>query len=285
MGSKKPVAYTINHEGFKLDLAIMYLDDLHLHEEIIPDKINGLKQSILRTGLLETPVIIDKNSYVVLDGMHRVNVLRMLNHRFISVCMVDYFDDRISLGRWCRTINHNFNSNQAIEIFADMGYKLKSAVGMNPLTNPDLFVVFGSSCFYVEDDNDLISISKLAYDFELKLINNGYFVGHSTEDESSILLASGKISAIICPPLISKEQVVQTAINHKVFAPKATRHKLPAKPLGACISLNLLNDPELNLEEVNIKFRNILNEKKLVKLPPGSIFSGKKYEETVYVFN
>jgi len=286
MSSRRPVAYTINHEGLLLDLAIVDSNELHLHEEIIPDQLEGLKQSIIKTGFLEAPVIVDRGSLVVLDGMHRVNVLRMLNCRYIMVCMVDYFDKRITLGRWCRTIPKPFNLEKAIKEFSDFGYKLKPAQGINPLVKPDLFVVFGNGSYVIDvNGDDLVSISKVAYDLELKLIREGYYVGHASEDDSSKMLASGKISSIICPPLISKEQVVKIAVSGKVFAPKSTRHKLPARPIGAGVPLTLLNDLDLSVEAVNIRLRRILEERKLTKVSPGSVFYGRKYDETLYVFN
>jgi hypothetical protein len=286
MSSTRPVAYTINHDGLKLELAILESDQLHLHEEIIPEQLEGLKQSIIRSGYLESPVIVDRDSLVVLDGMHRVNVVRMLNCRFITVCMVNYFDKRITLGRWCRTIPKPFNSMMAIDEFSKMGYILKPAYGVNPLVKSDLFVVFGNGSYFVEaPDSDIVSIAKVAYDLELKLKNEGYFVRYASEDDSSKLLASGKISSIICPPLISKEQVVKIATSGQVFAPKSTRHKLPARPMGVSVPLTLLNDLTISVEEANIALKHILEEKKLTKLSPGSIFYGRKYDETLYVFN
>jgi hypothetical protein len=40
--SSQPIAYTIDHEGLRLDIALAPTDRLRIHEETIPERIRSL---------------------------------------------------------------------------------------------------------------------------------------------------------------------------------------------------------------------------------------------------
>ena len=73
--SSQPVAYTIDHEGLRLDIALAPTDRLHIHEETIPERIRSLGDRIMRDGVQSAPIIVDRGTYVVLDGMHGTAIM------------------------------------------------------------------------------------------------------------------------------------------------------------------------------------------------------------------
>lgn len=73
--SSQPVAYTIDHEGLRLDIALAPTDRLHIHEETIPERVSSLGDRIMRDGVQSAPIIVDRGTYVVLDGMHRTAIM------------------------------------------------------------------------------------------------------------------------------------------------------------------------------------------------------------------
>ncbi|PIY69067.1 hypothetical protein COY90_02555 [Candidatus Roizmanbacteria bacterium CG_4_10_14_0_8_um_filter_39_9] len=48
------------------------------HEQIIPGHLDELYQKIKNDGYISAPLIVDKNTLIILDGHHRFNVLKLL---------------------------------------------------------------------------------------------------------------------------------------------------------------------------------------------------------------
>ncbi len=65
------------------------------HEQIIEDHLQELLETIWRDGVLRQPVIVDRASMVILDGHHRVSVMRRLSCPLIPAYLVDYSDPSI----------------------------------------------------------------------------------------------------------------------------------------------------------------------------------------------
>ena len=118
--SKPPAAYTINHEGLRLDIALIETDMLLIHEEIIPDRLDKLRNSIERDGVQSAPILVDRATHVVLDGMHRTAIMKKLGCRFTCVCLLDYFDPSITVQRWCRVIPAPFTEQNAEQLLDEL---------------------------------------------------------------------------------------------------------------------------------------------------------------------
>lgn len=69
---------------------------IQTHEEIIEENLKEVVASIKKEGL-KNPVIIDKESKVLLDGHHRLESFKILGLREIPVIEVDYSSSRVGL--------------------------------------------------------------------------------------------------------------------------------------------------------------------------------------------
>ena len=65
-------------------------NELEPHEEVVESTVNKLVNAIRREGQLRDPLMVDKDDYVILDGMHRYNSLKRLKCRFMPCCLFDY---------------------------------------------------------------------------------------------------------------------------------------------------------------------------------------------------
>lgn len=65
------------------------------HERIIDCHLAKLTAQIEKDGFISEPVIVDRNTIVILDGHHRFNVLKNLGLKFCPVCLVDYLNDEM----------------------------------------------------------------------------------------------------------------------------------------------------------------------------------------------
>ena len=284
--SSQPTAYTIDHEGLRLDIALAPTDRLHLHEETIPERIRILGDRILRDGVQSAPIIVDRRTYVVLDGMHRTAIMKRLGCRFTCVCLIDYFDPTIKVQRWCRVIPGPFGAKKAEEALAALDLRMDPyELVKSPDEEGGLLLIYSEQTYrLIHDGEDLIQVFKRSHELESRLTAWGYRISHCTEAEATDRVDSGEYEATLFLPKVEKSQVVEAAVQGKVFTPKATRHRLPARPVQVNVPLELLRDKEISLEEANARLRETLAYKKLVRYEPGTEWMGRTYDEVLYVF-
>ena len=290
-GSGSSYPYTIYHEKLSLHLKIVDINSLFLHEETIPEMLENLAAEIRMDEALRHPVIVDKESFVVLDGMHRVAALKILNCQRIPACLVNYKSPSISVGAWYRTITatNNYSIDKMLEKMPSLGFDIERVdlepddkIGKNDIV----------AAIKTRENTHLICHSfgnlKEAYDY-IKLIENrlkrlNFKVNYETEADSFKKLKEGIVDAVLLTPKLSKDEIVKTALSGEVFAHKATRHIIPARPLYVNVPLGLLTSENLSLEQVNEEFRKMLMKKKLKMIPAGSFIENRRYEEDVYLF-
>ena len=76
------------------------IDQLKEHEEIRPDYLEELKDQILSDGILKMPIAVDKETYIILDGHHRLHALKKIGCKKIPVILVDYQSPGIEVVAW-----------------------------------------------------------------------------------------------------------------------------------------------------------------------------------------
>ncbi len=287
MSQPPPIAYPIIHEGgLKLDIALVETDRLLLHEETIPKMLEALTNRIREDCVLKAPVIVDRDTMVVLDGMHRVKALRILGCWFTCVCLVDYQSPEILVERWCRTVSKPFNAEDAAKIAEelDLGFSSHATSEVSASSNAVLMKFRGTIYEVTARAPDIMSAFDAVREFESKIRTSGFKIGYETDRDAENKLERGNIGAVICPPQIGKRQVIETAVMGCVFPFKVTRHIVPARPVGVNVPLSLLRNSSLGLEEANERLSALLNGKRLRLVPPGSLWGNRRYDEDLYLF-
>ena len=79
------------------NIRLIDLDALREHEEIRPDYLEELKNEILSDGILKMPIAVDKKTYVILDGHHRLHALKKIGCKRIPVILFDYQSPEIEV--------------------------------------------------------------------------------------------------------------------------------------------------------------------------------------------
>ncbi len=77
--------------------------------------------------------------------------------------------------------------------------------------------------------------------------------------------------------------VVDAVKKKKRFAPKTTRHLIPARPLNVNVPTYWFKE-DISLEEINKRFLKLLERKNLRRFGPGQVVDGRYYEEELFVF-
>jgi L-serine kinase (ADP) len=288
LGDAQIQGFIINHSLFSFELTIAELSTLHIHEEIIPEKVEALVNKILHDGLWIHPIIVDKNSFVVLDGMHRVAAAKEIGFKYIPICLVDYHNPHILIGCWYRmfkTLKEVDVAKQSLSLsgftFDNASYDESKELVENRRATTALF----------SNDWSLIAYSsevdiKLRYDqikkVEQILQSKGYSMGYSTDKDAPICIKSGEYTAGLMTPTVTKSEVIDTALKGLVFSQKTTRHIIPARPMFVSVPVQWLYG-DLTLEEVNSNLQKHLSSKKVEILSPGQILD-RKYDEELYIF-
>ena len=91
-------AFPIIHPKIRLEIKLEKVENLHIHEEVIPNILHKLTEDIRADNLFKHPVIVDSKTLVVLDGMHRVAATKNLGYRFIPVCQPGMLDSPAESG-------------------------------------------------------------------------------------------------------------------------------------------------------------------------------------------
>ena len=268
-----------------MEIVLVEMEGLNLHEEVDPGLLRCLLYEIEDNGALWCPVIVDRESMMVLDGTHRVNALGILGCKYVCVYFVDYSDSEIGLERWFRTIPEHFPKERAEEIAERSGMALISLnySGIKDVRYPVLRLRDGSS-FALTPRLDSLHCFDTLRTFERRLEAMGYEMDYDTETDADAKLTRRTVSAVLQPPTLGKEKVLSAAVQGHLLPCKATRHVIPGRPVGVDVPLTLLKNHEINLEEANAKLAALIERKKAVEMPPGTVWRGRRYDERTRLF-
>jgi ParB-like chromosome segregation protein Spo0J len=84
----------------EVSFSLMNIHELKEHEETDPKHLERLLKEIKSDGILKRPIAVDKNTGVVLDGAHRLKVLKIMGYSLIPVIIIDYKSPSIIVKSW-----------------------------------------------------------------------------------------------------------------------------------------------------------------------------------------
>jgi len=280
--------FCITHPLITLKISIEEVSRLHIHEETIPDVVEKLVAKIEADGRFTHPVIADEKSLVVLDGMHRIAALQKLGFRFLPVCLVDYGNPNVVLCSWHRLLSQISSLDDIFAVVEGLGLTAERTTWdtahsrvENRLAKTAVFLT--EECFTIYGAHSNV---KETYDvikrIQSQFLSKGCSITYDTADGARQQVYSGKASAGLMTPTISKEEVVQVALSGNVFPQKATRHIIPARPMMVDVPNEWLTG-KISLSEANDRFVELLSSKKVKRLAGGQVLD-RRYEEELYVF-
>ncbi|MEM4717714.1 MAG: ParB N-terminal domain-containing protein [Desulfurococcaceae archaeon] len=291
------IAYEIKTPKIVLKISIEEVNKLHIHEEIIPSILKQLVEKIRKDNVFKDPIIVDEKTLVVLDGMHRVAASKELGLKYIPVCLIDYDNPNVGLYTWVRVVKYKKTMTrdqeslrkEILDVINRRGYRQvyipSMDAGHEMLSRRELvsLLVLGRSYIGIRSRTHDI---KLIYD-ELKnieeaIIHRGFSIEYHTEKDALELVNTGEAISAIIPPVIRKDEVREISLRGEVFIHKATRHVIPARPMGINLPLEYLTS-KYTINEALDRLLSILSNRALKVLPPGSILD-RRYDEELYVF-
>ncbi|MDG7044999.1 MAG: ParB N-terminal domain-containing protein [Nitrososphaerota archaeon] len=76
-------------------LKLVDIQKLREHEETDPGRLRRILAAIEADCVLKNPLVADYRTLVILDGVHRLNALRLIGCLVAPVCLVNYMSDDI----------------------------------------------------------------------------------------------------------------------------------------------------------------------------------------------
>jgi hypothetical protein len=269
-----------------LKLRITGVDEVLIHEEIIPELLDELTRDIKQSGVVKDPVVVDERTRVVLDGMHRVAALREMGCAYLPICGVDYQNPSIKIGCWYRVVKGK-NGEKFRGILRLLGLESQSCPpqeAQKALARRKALTAFltPQECILVKSKKmGILELYTWIKRIERALRKEGFKLRYECEKDAQRLVGSS--AAVLMVPRVTKREVIEITSAGRVFAHKTTRHIIPARPLNLQVPLDWLRG-NVPLREVNRMLRDSLKTRKVERLPPGSVHENRCYEEEVLIF-
>jgi L-serine kinase (ADP) len=287
--------YRIQTDTLELQLEMVPVTSLVPHEAVIPRAVSGLILEFSNWTNLQNPVIVDKNC-MVLDGHHRFFVFKALNFKYIPVCRIDYLNDATQLRYWFRLLENVSGPVDLQAVIMEMEGTLGAVAEKGDFErlmreDPLCWGIQGIDSFWIvrfkrETVYDAVSAYAVLERCQTRLVEKGMDLRYVpcqnvTECDAFDELKDGRV--VIWTPRISKAMVIEAVMQGKKFAPKATRHLVPARPINVNVPTRWLKE-DISLDEINRRFVALLEKKKMKRFGPGQIVNGRYYEEELFVF-
>jgi L-serine kinase (ADP) len=266
-------------KGKSVDLSIISIDKVRPHEEVIPILLRAIMDDMRASGVQRDPILIDSNSGIILDGMHRHAALKELGAKLAVCSQFDYESSNVKLERWLRFFPANDAEflDMVVQAFEFEKSSASEAIEAVDLQKSPVALLSERQSFVSKLEVDLELVYSKLSDFD-KLASKRQ-IEISFLEESSV---RNKFDGyVIYPMLIQKNDVRSMVRREKVFPHKTTRHTLPLRPLNVCFPLTLLR--EGSLERSEAKLRDIVGSAKPALLKERTLYNGRQYSEPVAV--
>ncbi|MBC7091386.1 MAG: ParB N-terminal domain-containing protein [Nitrososphaeria archaeon] len=133
------VDYHNIHKLLKAKVEILDVGLLRQHERVDERRLAELYEEIRVDGLIKKAVAADLNTYIIIDGHHRYNVLKSLGCKRIPAILVDYFSPILKVYSW----NSNGKISKSSVIEAGVSGKLF------PAKTTKHMIYFGGRKFHI----------------------------------------------------------------------------------------------------------------------------------------
>jgi len=234
-------------------LAVVEIEKLKIHEEVVEPNLTNLKETMLNTGKLVDPIIIDDKYNIVLDGNHRRMILEELKANYVICQPVDYSDPRIKIGGWyIATKDIEFDQIDAPKIDFEQGlqelneYKAYMLVAKKNASKIEYKILESSYKNFdgvIKEQKEFFK-QRIGEDISTKNGNgNTLFIEDIRKD---LFLEKGY--TVFLRKIYTKEEVVKTILAGKIFPPKSTRHQIPERVLRINFRLGYLNESKESIQ-------------------------------------
>ena len=262
-------------------LGVKPVSALRPHEETIPSHVQGIAAEMKRDGIQKDPIIVDKESLTVLDGMHRLAAFNVLGVENAVCCSVDYASPAVKLGRWARvyTLPRGYSQREILDL-SGLTRRSTFAQAFDALEGRDagLALLTADSAYLSEGSIELGRAMQIMLDFDRLAESNGWKREFVSEDDVDVPLQSDR-SVVLLIRKLRKDDVVNSARMGQLFPCKTSMHLIDPRPVA-------INFPMADLDgATSASLRKRLEGRHELLLPSGSLYEGRRYKERLLLLN
>ena len=235
------------------DVRILPISSLRLHEMTMRASTDKLKRMIRASRAQRSPILVDRRTRVVLDGMHRVAAFSELGYRNIMCQLVDYSARGLVAGAG----HPSFSAKEPEAELAKLAVvqPVPCGIGVRELSASRCAFLLcrmqggKRKCALVSPSRRRMGLEGLveaqrAVNLELAERHRiRYVAGHDCDEA----MEAGR-SVLFRRPF-SKKEVISLATGGRLFPPKTTRHMFPVRILNINAPLGWLRLPPKKAEK------------------------------------
>jgi hypothetical protein len=267
-----------------ISLVILPIASISPHENTIPELLDSVVRDIERTGFQRDPIIVDRKTGVVLDGMHRRAALKELGARYAVCAEFDYYDRSVLLERWLRYFiapDKKF-LNELISLIRFKAAKdIRQAMSAVDARRAEIALLSKRVSYVGGVHNDILKSYWNLSKFDELASSGGVDVQFHPETDRASLFTSESVF-VLYPAKLEKREVLKFAKNGDVLPFKSTRHIVPERPMGIYFPLNALIEPDI------MRCKKVLKEnlegRRIDLLDKDAWYEGRRYSEPLAIF-
>ncbi len=266
----------MNHRD--LSLRIVAKEDVLLHEQTDPQRVERLVQVLQNDAFLRNPPIVAEagGRYVVLDGATRTTALSTLDCRHMVVQVVPY-STHVKLEAWyhllpettAKEVIKGFGSAQGAVRLDDARRALDSREAAAAI------VVNANEVYLLKPTTD--AANKALRDLVHSYGNFGEVHRIVHDDLQSVVRSEESVGAVVLFPPWKPEEIIRAATTSDLLPAGITRHIIPGRALNINVSLDILQ-LDATIEAKSEWLERWLTQKILAK-------KVRFYHESVFVFD
>jgi len=223
-------------------------------EEVIQRQTKRLANYMEHDGMQRDPIIVARegDQYIALDGMHRVEALKMSGCRDLVAYLVEYSDERILLESWDCLVSGLPDVQKILtDEFSGEEYRIADVEGEDGreevMSRRSIFSVVGRdgrTCSITrrarERELALDELIDALVRFEKRLDEAGARIRYVANTASESQFRESKCDFLVIRPCFTKKEVRQRTLGGKLFPRKTTRHSIYERPLRVGVALSIL---------------------------------------------
>jgi hypothetical protein len=260
------------------NIRILPISSLKPHETTTREATDRLKGMIRASKYAKSPIMVAKDSLIVLDGMHRIAAFSELGYKNILCQMVDYQSPKVLIGLWYPS----FASGNPLAELRKATETLPSSYedGMAMLCNSRAAFLLA---YPVAGKLNWALVCPCQDEMPLERLveKQGKIVASLAKTHKIAYIPDYEVkehaeaSAVLIRRPFRKQEIISLAEKGVLLPPKSTRHMFPIRAINVNMPLGWLKLP---LAEAN---------KKLQKLLSASVEKGelRHYPEPVLVID
>ncbi|HEV2226628.1 MAG TPA: ParB N-terminal domain-containing protein [Nitrososphaerales archaeon] len=243
--------------------------------------MESLAAQMDRDGLQKDPIIVDRVSGTVLDGMHRLAAFSRLGISKAACCSVDYDSGAVTLSRWARVyaLPRGESLASVLESLSiTRRVSLADAVEALGRKEVGLAVLTSDAAHVPTQPTDLKATFELVLGLDSFSEKKGWRRDFVPEDDLDLSLQE-KRNVVILVQKLTKDDVVSAAKSRNLFPCKTSMHRIDPRPVAVNFPL-----AELNVATTE-GLRELLKGKRERLLPADSVYGGRRYKERLLLLN